>query len=786
MSLLKKSLIAPSLALLLATNIYAANYTIETSNINEAIEKISELSNIPYIVDTNILKGKKANTFKNVQNLEEALKLMFEGSGLEAVIKNNTIVIKKIAIVGRGTVLEEISVTDGSYKSGSAESGYLVSETKTLGVWGDLSLQDTPYSMSVMSSDFLENTISTNMNQVAKANPVMKNNENASQNGEISTNIRGFGIVSALIDGIPLPTSYFGTSTKEVDRIEVISGLSGFLYGSGNVGGVINYALKYPTATPFTKVSVGNNGGENYYTSIDTSQKINDKLSVRVFGNYQDGETALENYEDEEKLAGVSFAYKPTDNLDLGLYYSHRESTTGTKPIWIFIGERPDASSFDTSKSYAPDWGQVDVDSDKVELKANYNFSENLKLRTAYIYKEADRTRPYFYNYVNTNANTTTLDMYWFHEQTIKDNGAYAYLDGDFNTGSIQHSLTFGGSLGTQKFYNSNEHDVFDASINGYDGYNNWKYTVPNDAKAKTLQTKKFNTNVVLGDNITFNEQWSALIGATYASMENHSYNIYNSSIPLGKETGSYDKSALTPTLSLIYKPIEDLTTYVTYMESLEQGSVITNLVDTNYGKVFDPTISEQYEIGAKYSINQNLLLSTALFRIEKANNITEYFANNGNGKTQTTTQDGLQVNQGVEVLVTGKASDSLTLQGGVTYLSPKIEKTTNKVLEGKESTNVAKVQAKMYAEYRLPVEPKIYLNGGVYYTGTQWVDSANTQKLDAYTTVDFGARYETKLEGYDTTFRIYASNLTDEKYWANTTTLSDPKSVAFNVTMKF
>ncbi|KLE10018.1 TonB-dependent receptor [Aliarcobacter butzleri] len=781
----KHALVTSSLALVFGVNLFADEvYTIQNKTLKEALEIISKKSNLSYIANDEILETKRVNSIENIEGTQQALDKILEGTGLKAVIQDEAIVIVKEKVIGQGTVLEPISVNSG--KSGTAESGYLVSDTKTLGVWGDLSLQDTPYSMSIMSSNFLENTITSNMNQVAKANPVLKNNENASQNGEISTAIRGFEVVSALIDGVPLPTSYFGTSTNEVDRIEVISGLSGFLYGSGNVGGTINYALKYPSKEPITKVSIGNNGGENYYTSVDTSQNITDKLSIRVFGNYQGGDTAIENYEDEEKLIGVSFAYKPTDNLDLGLYYAHRESTTGTKPIWVIRGKRPDASSFDTSKSYAPDWGKVDVDSDKVELKANYNFNDNLRFRTAYIYKEADRTRPYFYNYVNTNANTTTLDMYWFHEQTIKDNGAYAYLDGDFNTGSVHHSLTFGGSLGTQKFYNSNEHDVYGASINGYDGYNNWNYTVPNDAKAKTLQTKKFNTNVVLGDNITFSEQLSALIGATYASMENHSYNIYNSTIPLGKETGSYDKSALTPTLSLIYKPIEDLTTYVTYIESLENGSVIDNPADTNDGKVFDPLTSKQYEIGAKWSINPNLLLSTALFRIEKANNMTEYFADNGNGKTQTTTQDGEQINQGVEVLVTGKPTDSLTLMGGVTYLSPKVEKTTNKALEGKESTNVAKYQAKMYAEYRLPVEPKIYLNGGVYYTGTQWRDGANTEKLPAYTTVDFGARYETKLEGYDTTFRIYASNITDEKYWANTTTLSDPRSVAFNVTLKF
>ncbi|RBQ32079.1 TonB-dependent siderophore receptor [Arcobacter sp. FW59] len=633
--------------------------------------------------------------------------------------------------------------------------------------------------MSIMSSDFLENTITSNMNQVAKVNPVLKNEENASQNGEISTAIRGFGVFQALIDGIPLPGSFFGTSTNEVDRIEVISGLSGFLYGSGNVGGTINYALKYPTNKPITKISVGNNGGQNYYTSVDTSQNITDKLSIRVFGNYQGGDTAIENYEDEEKLIGASFAYKPTDNLDLGLYYAHRESTTGTKPTWIITGKMPNAKDFDISKAYIPDWANVDVDSDKVELKANYNFSDNLRLRTAYIYKEADRNRPYFYNTIDTNTGNLGRSLYWFYPQTTKNDGAYAYLDGDFNTGSIQHSLTFGGSFGTEKFYDSGAHgSSWGAPLgsNNLADYNNWNYTIPKGTQSKSLARENFNTNIVLGDNITFNEQWSALIGANYASMENKN----------GQGVTQYDKSELTPTLSFIYKPMEDLTTYITYMESLQNGNVVDEPVDTNDGKVFDPLTSKQYEIGAKWSIREDLLLSTALFRIEKANNMTEYFADNGNGKTQTTTQDGEQINQGVEVLLTGKPTDSLTLMGGVTYLSPKVEKTTNKALEGKESQNVAKVQAKMYAEYRLPVEPKIFLNGGVYYTGTQWVDSANTQKLDAYTTVDFGARYETKLDGYDTTFRIYASNLTDEKYWANSYILSDPRSVAFNVTLKF
>ena len=35
---------------------------------------------------------------------------------------------------------------------------------------------------------------------------------------------------------------------EDLERVEVFSGLSGFLYGAGNVGGTVNYILKRPTS----------------------------------------------------------------------------------------------------------------------------------------------------------------------------------------------------------------------------------------------------------------------------------------------------------------------------------------------------------------------------------------------------------------------------------------------------------------------------------------------------------------------------------------------------------
>lgn len=52
-----------------------------------------------------------------------------------------------------GTVLEPISIGGDSFRNGTAESGYLVEDITGVGLWGKRSLQDTPYSMTVITSD---------------------------------------------------------------------------------------------------------------------------------------------------------------------------------------------------------------------------------------------------------------------------------------------------------------------------------------------------------------------------------------------------------------------------------------------------------------------------------------------------------------------------------------------------------------------------------------------------------------------------------------------------------
>lgn len=286
------------------------------------------------------------------------------------------------------------------------------------------------------------------------------------------------------------------------------------------------------------------------------------------------------------------------------------------------------------------------------------------------------------------------------------------------------------------------------------------------------------NTNIIIGDDITFNEQWSALIGANYTTISTRNFNTS------GAVTSRYKESALTPSLSLIYKPISTLTTYISYIEGLEQGSIVPN-DPANYnnpGKILEPVISKQYETGAKYALASQLMLSSALFRIEKANSYNERTAN---GKV-TVNQDGLQVHQGLELTLSGKLTDDLTVITGGTLMDLSVEKAADASIEGKKPSGASSVLAKIYAEYDIPLLNGLTATAGAYHTGSKYKDSANQQKIDAYTVFDAGLRYKTRIARFPASFNLNISNLTNKDYWATTYSLGIPRTLAFSVKTEF
>ena len=680
--------------------------------------------------------------------------------------------------VSASTTLPPLTISTASLKQGTAEEGYRVSNISGIGLWDERSLRDTPYSMSVVPSDLIENVNAQNMGQIFKMNPLTQEPIIQNFTGLPFVVIRGFTSFNPIYDGIPMALGNgFAVSVIEIDRVEILSGTSGFLYGGSRVGGAVNYVTKNPTSVPLRRLTFGNYGGTQFYGHADVGGKLDDqgRFGYRVNLLYQGGDTAI-GEPINQKVANIVLDGHLTDTLYANIKYTYNDSSREATQPEFYLRER---TTIDTSKRYSPKWSSNDMESHKAYTSLRWDPSKHFTLRSAFFYQDTRVTSNQIYfeeqmdgTFIPT---VSTIDSWQKYSRKFENYGGHIYLDTRFSTFAVDHKLTVG--------YSSTVIDqVSPDSSPSWSGTNlslNELINIPEPdwgasfgGGTTSIWHDRYN-NILIGDAITFNDQWSAMVGLNYATTINRGTGFYGD----GRQ---YEKSALTPTVSLLYKPIEAVTTYVSYMEALEKGTIV-GITYANRGEILPPLVSKQYEAGLKYDINPNLLLSTALFRIEKANQ----FSNQAT-PIPTYVQDGLQVHNGVELVLTGKVTDNLTIMGGGTLMDIGVEKSNNPALEGKKPTNAASRMGKIYAEYALPWIPGLSLTGGIYYTGERYGNAANTDKIPSYTLYDIGARYTTRVLDKALTVRLNVINLTGKNYWQSANYLGVPRTIAFSASMMF
>jgi len=686
--------------------------------------------------------------------------------------------------------LPAITVSGKYEQTGSAQDGYLSKQITGVGLWGQRDLQDTPYSMSVVPQELIENVNAKDMDQIFRMNPTTQETARIASDATDGAwvNIRGFRVTNPVVNGMSYNSRVGGTPMmQDIERVEIINGATGFLYGGGRVGGAVNYVTKKPTLDTLRTFTTGTYGGSTYFGHVDLGGQLdkNQMFGYRLNALHQGGESSRK---ETKKIDSVSlvFDYKPNDDFytDLRLSWKDNENP-GPSIMWDGNnGEIPDYSGkgIKRNQSWTPPWQKQHLTSKKIENNIRWNINEIFTLRTGLFYDKINRSGgDARYRYVDGIVQARS----WYGNPSKGKNdkwGSSIYLDSTFNTAGVEHTLTLGFSNSVEKTKSSTGGESFripnDTTL---EGFRDWPMPAGwgSAVSAATIRNSRNDyNNLLIGDDIQFNEHWSALVGGNYSSITTKNY-IRN--------TG-YDKSAFTPTLSLIYKPHSTITTYVTYIESLEAGSVVSGERFINENEVLSPYISKQYEMGAKYSLNERALLTSSLFRIEKANSYDEedHSLPKNVERRLRRTQDGLNVHQGLELTLTGKASDNLTLMAGGTVLEAKVRKNNNPNLTGKEPSGIAKTMAKVYAEYHIPAVEGLTVSTGAYYTGKKFYNETNTATVPAYTLFDAGLRYATHIGSYDTSFNFTVQNIADKVYWSNTSAFGDPRTFALTMKVSF
>lgn len=701
------------------------------------------------------------------------------------------------------TPAPRVAVTDNASApepDATAAEGYRPKKAETTGPWGQRGIEDTPYSINVVGSELIDNTVTSTVDQIFARSPsVQLNLGQAAGYGSIIY-IRGLRMDSlgsgfTQVDGKRV-TGDLIMPVEDKERVEVLSGLSGFLYGSGNVGGLVNYVLKRPTANPLVDLSVGNYGGGQYFVHGDFGGPIDKdgRFGYRLNVVGSEGDTAVDFNHVTKWLLSGAFDWHVNDNILARVNYSHQHyHETATGGGWgTFGGSFPHFSPdlLDPAKNYGQTWAYNRNDMDTGGFDLDINITAALKLRTSYQKVVIRDEQVYTGNNVSFDGSTYTYDLAAVRRSPLhhSNDTGYAFLDYSLATGPVTQKLT-AGFFGDSYKLRIHQDDFEFLDLGVFNVSSQPQYvtapTFDNGTLPFYTSQKTSDRNWVIGDDIHLGEAWSALLGVTRGTIDTENFNTD------GSTSSHYEKSVTSPSVSLLYRVIRPVTLYATYIKSLEGSGTASDTFNgspvVNANQSLQPTVSRQYELGAKVDAGGSLL-TASLFDIHRSNT---YYASSDGGQSFVYTNDGEVHVKGLEITTTGRVTSNITVVAGLDLLDPRVTRTNDDYLRDQTPYGAARRMAKLYAEYDVPFAPGLTLTGGGNYVGGQlanayaYPDPLGRDFLPSFTTWDVGARYLLKLRGTDVIARLFVNNVTNEAYWEQTGAIGAPRSIAFSVAAK-
>lgn len=674
-----------------------------------------------------------------------------------------------ICIVHAQDVLqvEKIQVIADTEKSYSVSSGSVATRT-------DTRIEEVPQSIITVKKEVIEDqgsqTLSDVLRNVSNVNSIDKRDSNI-----VGFKIRGFNSAT-VIDGIAMP-GYFPNqeSLVNVERVDVIKGPSGALYGSsqgagtyGTLGGTVAITTSEPEAVATQKVglkygSYGEKGG-----SFDINQPINNEFSLRLAGEISDSDSESDNVYFKKKALYPSFSWRPSEQTSLVLRLRYLDDETldysglpvkGTldtsthtlaRSTNITANGLPATTT--TSKGANLQFDQSLMSHLKFSLVAGYNEIE-VDERGVYATDSAD----FFgmsYGSADISANLFGVRL-WDKWRTTTLSPS---LTGTFETGVIKHTLS--GGMDYEKTKDDAFMVVSDplgfmiSPLNGFAPvdltnpiYPNWvEPTAPNTP----YQQNQYQSKVVyLQDQMDIGNLH--LLG----SVRHSKITVDDASTdPLFGGTSNHTtNTSTTPRVGVTYEFTPKISIFSGYSEGIKVPT------GSNFTTPPKPEESEQKELGLRLSQLSGVSATLAWFDLKRKNAAVSDSAHPGHS-----IQTGKQQSKGVDLDLIWEVNPSWKWIGAFTTQTAKITEDTTASRVGKQLFNVPEKSVRIATRYDMMggALDGLGLGLGMTYRSELPMDTANTVFTPSATLWDAQLSYKTAHARYG----ININNLLDKEYY--------------------
>ena len=578
-----------------------------------------------------------------------------------------------------------------------------------------------------LNSNDIKNSGAKTTSELLRGIPGIQIDDLFGNGTETSISVRGFsGTANAnslvLINGRRLNHSDTAAPDlhhifpKDIERIEVMVGSAGVLYGDQAVGGVINIITK-KTGSDNQQVTLqlGSFGYKGLQYS--RSQKINDTLAYRFTAETFEADHYRDNNEEENTNFHVVLEYDDADqsaffeiqkiNDELELPGALLEAEFDDDPqqsnagfVDDFIDEDTTVTSIGYQRHFGRQTFNIDFTRRKIDADVLQSFRNSPSPATGFSNRENNSLNP--------------------------------KLSGTFNV-AVETAYVLGIDL---------EETDYDLSI-------------PNAFGTTTASNEQTNESLFFQLIPQLTEKLQLTFGMRKSSVENDMKDGF--SFPDGLEN---DDDITVAELGLAYRVDEQLRFTARYDENFRFAKV-NEIALAEFGTVLDTQTGESLELGVEWNFGTHRIIGS-IYRLDLENEIVfdpTVGPDFGFGPT------GLNVNldktrrDGLTLSVIKQMSNKLSIKTELGLVDAKYKSGT---FSGKDISGVASEILKIRGDYQINEKNSTYLE--MNHTGERFAQGDNANAFSELNSITvFNAGYTFRPKNWDIHFRI--NNLTDKKY---------------------
>ncbi|MET3434962.1 iron complex outermembrane receptor protein [Herbaspirillum seropedicae] len=633
----------------------------------------------------------------------------------------------------------------------------------------DAPLLDTPASVSVVTSAQMKDQQSRLLSDVVKNDASI--NENYAPVGYYENfSIRGFTLDPASayrVNGLTVAGEQT-IALENKERVEFLKGVAGLQAGVVAAGGLVNYVTKRPADVRSITLGTDSNGSRYLATDLGALFGEHKQFGLRINAAHEDIHSYVSNGDGWRDFASLSATWAISARTLVQFDAEYQQKAQRSVAGYQLLGGATLPSGVSPSTMLTPQpWSQPVRDS-SVNARLRIDTEFNADWRG---YVQAGRSRAVIDDYLAfpygsgngaspTFAANGDFDVYDYRvpNDERRNDEVQAVAIGKFASGWVQHELTLGMAMSRRIVDKSDGIDPQLTLVGSGNIYTGTAVLAPSTGTPapayRNLDSRQ--KALFFSDRMQFSQRWQVLAGGRQVWPNEQSFNS------TGAVTRDTSRNLFLPQLALIFKPVQNLSLYGSYAETLSLGSSAPFWV-SNFPVTLPPSVARQLEAGAKYELSPDLALTAAVFRTRKA---YEYQKPDNSTAGFTYVQQGQQTNTGVELGANGKLTPRLAIGAAATVLRARASDTGTASFDDQQVVNVPRLRTAVYADYAVPGMEGVNVMGSWNYSASKPATRDGSVNLPAVHVFNAGLRYQLRVNGHAATLRANIDNLFDKRYW--------------------